>query len=173
MNVAETARLRLVQFEEQDAPFVFELLTDRDFLANIGDRGVHDVPSARHYIATGPAASYASNGFGMYKVELKDSSTPIGMCGLLRRATHPDVEIGFALLPGYRRSGYTLEAARAVMQLAQGPLKLTRVVAITALDNIASIRLLERLGLRFQGIVNFTSDGSESRLFVADLSAAT
>jgi [ribosomal protein S5]-alanine N-acetyltransferase len=166
VKVAETTRLRLRQFEQRDAPFIVELLTDPEFLRNIGDRGVHDEADAQRYIASGPVASYARNGFGLYKMELKDSSTAIGMCGLLRRDTHPDVEIGFALLPKYRRTGYTLEAARAVMQLAQHVLGLTRVVAITAPDNAASIRILERLNMKFAGMVHYTSDGGVSRLFV-------
>jgi [ribosomal protein S5]-alanine N-acetyltransferase len=173
MMVAETLRLRLVHFEERDAPFVVALLTDPDFLNNIGDRGVHDEESARRYIASGPVASYARNGFGLYKMELRDASTAIGMCGLLRRDTHPDVEIGFAVLPAYRRAGYTLEAAHAVMRLARGPLGLKRLVAITAPDNQASGHLLERLGLKFERVVHFTTDGRESRLFVWPHDAAT
>jgi RimJ/RimL family protein N-acetyltransferase len=88
------------------------------------------------------------------------------MCGLLRRDTHPDVEIGFALLPGARRQGYALEAAGATMRLAVESLGLKRIVAITAPDNSDSIRILERVGLRFERLVRFAPDGSESRFFV-------
>jgi len=163
--IAETVRLRLRQLTPDDGPFIFELLNDPDFLANIGDRGVRAADDARAYIADGPLASYARYGFGLYLVELKDAAA-IGLCGLLHRHTHPDVEIGFALLPRFRRQGYTLEAARAVMRLGTGALGLTRIVAIAAPGNVASIRILESLGLVFERAVQFAEDGRESRLFV-------
>jgi [ribosomal protein S5]-alanine N-acetyltransferase len=163
--IAETARLRLRQLTPDDGPFIFELMNDTDFLANIGDRGVRAADDARAYIADGPLASYARYGFGLYLVELKDAAA-IGLCGLLHRHTHPDVEIGFALLPRFRRRGYTLEAARAVMRLGTGSLGLTRIVAIAAPGNVASIRILESLGLVFERPVHFAEDGRESQLFV-------
>ena len=71
MTVAETARLRLRRLENHDAPFILELLTDAAFLANIGDRGVHDIASAERYIAEGPGPSYARHGFGLFAVALQ------------------------------------------------------------------------------------------------------
>ena len=163
--VAETARLRLRRLREADAAFIHELLNDPDFLTQIGDRGVRSAEDARHYLANGPVASYTRHGFGLYLVELRASAAPIGICGLLRRETHPDVEIGFAFLPRYRRQGYALEAAQATMRLGTATFGLRRIVAITALDNAASIAILESLGFEFAGLVRFTDDG-ESRLFV-------
>lgn len=171
MTVTETARLRLRRLSSADAAFVLELHSDPDFLANIGDRGVHSLEDAQRYIADGPAMSYERLGFGLYLVELKDTRAALGLCGLLRRDSHPDVEIGFAFLPRARRRGYALEAAAATLQLAVHALGLTRIVAITALDNAGSIRILERLGLRFERMVHFTPDGRESRLFVFERAA--
>lgn len=167
MNVCETARLRLRHLEERDAAFIVELLNDADFLRNVGDRGVRNEDDVRRYLAEGPHASYARHGFGLYLVELRAAGCAIGMCGLLRRDTHPDVEIGFALLPQHRGHGYALEAARATLQLATRKFGLTRVVAITAPENSASIDLLETLGFRYERVVRFTADG-DSRLFVLE-----
>lgn len=168
MYVAETAHLQLRELTSDDAQFIFELLTDPDFIRNIGDRGVHSVADAQHYIESGPRASYARYGYGLYLVELKDPVTAIGMCGLLRRDSHDDVEIGFALLPRFRRNGYTVEAARAVMQLGLGALGLSRIVAIAAPFNIPSIKILERLGMKYERRVFFAPGGSESSLFVLE-----
>jgi RimJ/RimL family protein N-acetyltransferase len=168
MTVCETRRLQLRHVSESDAPFILELLTDPDFLANVGDRGVHSLHEAQRYIVSGPGASYARYGFGLWVVELKAPALAIGLCGLLRRDTHPDVEIGFALLPAFRRQGYALEAARATLQVGTQLLGLTRIVAITAPTNRGSIRILESLGLTFERMVRFTADGGESRLFVLD-----
>jgi [ribosomal protein S5]-alanine N-acetyltransferase len=165
MSVCESARLSLRHMSDGDAPFIVALLNDPDFLRNVGDRGVRNEDDARRYIAQGPQASYARYGFGLWLAELRPSAVAIGMCGLLRRDTHPDVEIGFAFLPPYRGRGYASEAAQATMQLATHNLGLSRVVAITALDNAASGAILEKLGFRFERLVHYTADG-ESRLFV-------
>lgn len=163
--LCESARLRLRHVQDSDARFVVTLHNDADFRRNVGDRGVRDEDTARGYLAQGPVASYARYGFGLWLVELRSSAVAIGMCGLLRRDTHPDVEIGFAFLPQYRKQGYALEAAQATMHFATHNLALSRVVAITVPDNAASGAILEKLGFRFERMVRFTADG-ESRLFV-------
>jgi len=165
MSVPESVRLRLRELGDGDAPFIVALLNDPDFRRYVGDRGVRNEQDALVYLAQGPRASYARHGFGLWLVELRSSPVAIGMCGLLRRDTHPDVEIGFAFLPQFRRQGYALEAARATMQLATQTLQLSRVVAITAPDNAVSGAMLEKLGFRFERLVRYTDDG-ESRLFV-------
>ncbi len=167
MWVIETARLRLRHLSSADAAFIVELLNDADFIANVGDRGMRSVDDARRYIADGPVLSYVRFGFGLNLVELKGSGVPIGICGLLKRDTHPDVEIGFATVPHARRHGYTLEAAKAAMQWGIDTCGLERIVAITAPHNRYSIRILERLGLKLERIGQFTA-GAESCLFALD-----
>jgi [ribosomal protein S5]-alanine N-acetyltransferase len=165
LTITETTRLRLRELEAADAPFILELLTDPDFRANVGDRGVHDLDSARRYTAQSAGASYRAYGFGLWLVERKADGRPLGLCGLLRRDTHPDTELGFALAAQARGQGYALEAASAVLEIARARFGLERLVAITAPANAASIRLLERLDFRYQRMVRFSADG-ESRLFV-------
>lgn len=145
-----------------------ELLNEPDFLRNIGDRGVRDRESAARYIGAGPAASYAANGFGLYCVLLRSTNEPIGICGLLRRDTLPDVDIGFAFLDRHRGHGYALEAARETMAQAAG-LHLPRIVAITVEDNPPSIRLLEKLGFRFERVVQLGMDPTPLKLFAIEL----
>lgn len=166
MTVTETARLRLRRLTFDDSPFLVELLNDRDFLANIGDRGVHSIADAHRYLTNGPLASYEQYGFGLYLMELKDPPTAIGMCGLLHRASHPDVELGFALLPDFRGRGYIQEAARATLQLGMETLGLRIIVAIAAPGNTISTHILRRLGFVYDRRVRFTDDGGESCLFV-------
>ena len=106
MIVCSSERLQLRHLVDTDAAFILELLNDPDFIRNIADRGVSTVEAAAQYISAGPAASYARFGFGLFLVELRDPTVPIGICGLLRRDSHPDVEIGFAYLPAFRGQGY-------------------------------------------------------------------
>ena len=165
MTVLETERLVLRMLSADDAEFILELLNQPSFLRYIGDKGVRNTEDAVRYIQTGPQASYERFGFGLYLVELKDSEVPIGMCGLLKRETLPDVDVGFAFLPAYWSQGYAFEAAAAVMNYGRAALGLRRIVAITTLDNAASIKLLEKIGLRFEGLVKLTEDQPEVRLF--------
>jgi ribosomal-protein-alanine N-acetyltransferase len=168
VTVIETERLLLRRLTAADAPFILALLTDADFLAQVGDRGVHNLEDARRYVREGPGASYARYGFGLNAIQLKRTSAAVGLCGLLRRDSHPDVEIGFALLPQARGQGVALEAAAATLSWGLNTLALKRVVALTAPDNTASIRILERIGLHFERMVQYSADGHDSRLFVLE-----
>ena len=153
--VFESARLRLRHVADEDAPFILGLLNDPGWLRYIGDRGVRTLDDARKYIAEGPRRMYAEHGFGLYLVERKADGTPLGLCGLIRRDTLPDVDIGFALAEPFRGQGYAHEAAAATLRHAREALQLTRVVAIAMPANVASTRLLERLGLRFERTITF------------------
>ena len=62
--------------------------------------------AARTYIGTGPAAMYERHGIGLLLVAMKDSGTPIGICGLIKRETLDDVDIGFAFLPEHWGKGF-------------------------------------------------------------------
>jgi len=162
MTVLETERLSLRRFTVDDAGFILTLLNEPAFLRYIGDKKVRNLDDARQYILNGPVASYERHGFGLNCVELRDSHTPIGMCGLLKREELPDPDIGFALLPDYRNQGFAFEAAEAVLKDASN---VPRILAITSLDNEASINLLHRLGFSFEEIIKPSPDREPLRLF--------
>ena len=159
-----SARLQLRELGVDDAGFMLELLNDESFLLNIGDRGVRTLDDAASYILNGAVASYARHGFGLWAVELTETGACIGICGLIRREGLDDVDIGYALLPAWRGQGYALEAARTVMDVATRQFGLRRIVAITSLENPASARLLEKIGLRFERVIRLRDD-EEVRLF--------
>jgi len=163
--VLETERLVLVRLSKDDARFLLELLNEPSFLRFIGDKGVRTEADARLYVETGPLASYERFGFGLWRVELKESGEPIGMCGLLKREALPDVDVGFAFLPRFWSKGYAFESASAVLAHARDALGLKRLLAITAPDNAPSIRLLEKLGFRFERMAQVPEDGPEVKLF--------
>jgi RimJ/RimL family protein N-acetyltransferase len=168
MKVLETDRLVLRHLETTDAAFIFDLVNDPSFIRFIGDKGVRNLDDARNYILNGPVASYERFGFGLFAVELRDGGQPIGMCGILRRDTLPDPDIGFAFLPAYRNQGYGFESAAAVMTYATEVLGLPRVLAITSPDNDASGSLLEKIGFRFEQTVRLSADADEVKLFSSE-----
>jgi RimJ/RimL family protein N-acetyltransferase len=167
--VLETARLILRRLSADDADFILDLLNQPSFLRYIGDKGVRNSDDAIRYIETGPIASYERFGFGLYLVELKETGASIGMCGLLKRDSLPDVDVGFAFLPDYWSQGFAFESAAAVMNYGREALGLRRIVAITSLDNDASIKLLEKLGLRFEGLIKLSEDQPEVKLFASSV----
>jgi RimJ/RimL family protein N-acetyltransferase len=166
MTVLETERLWLRPMSVDDAEFILALLNEPSFLRYIGDKQVRNLEDARQYILNGPVASYERHGLGLLLVEMKGSQMPIGMCGLLKRDELPEPDIGFALMPDFWNKGLAFEAAAAVLQDARDRLKLERLLAITSLDNDASIKLLERLGFKFDRITRLAPDREEIRLFV-------
>jgi len=168
MTVLETERLTLRHFNTDDAPFILSLVNEPSFLRHIGDKKVRTLEDARQYILNGPVATYERHGFGLYQVELKDTHTAVGMCGLLKRAELPQPDIGFAFLPDFWNKGFAFEAAAAVLTDARERLKLNRILAIVNPDNDSSIKLLEKLGLKYERNVMLAADRDEVKLFATD-----
>ncbi|WP_257348349.1 GNAT family N-acetyltransferase [Pseudalkalibacillus decolorationis] len=167
MKVIETDRLILRWLSTDDASFILKLLNDPSWLRFIGDKGVRTLENARNYILTGPMDMYDRLGFGLYLTEIKEGKIPVGICGLIKRDSLEDVDIGFAFLSRFQSKGYAYEAASATM--AYGiDLGLNRIVAITTKDNYDSIRLLEKIGMKFGRNVLLPPDTEELKLFTSD-----
>jgi RimJ/RimL family protein N-acetyltransferase len=169
LKILETERLLLRQFTTADAEFIFEQLNEPSFIQNIGDRGVRTLADANSYLVNGPIASYAKNGFGLYLVVLKETHEPIGMCGLIKRDGLDDVDIGYSFLPKFWSKGYAVEAALATKEYARDVIGLKRLVAITDPANEGSIRVLEKIGLRFEKMVRLSANDIELKLFGTEL----
>ena len=163
--VLETGRLILRRMTPADAPFMLETLNEPSFIRNVADRGVRTLEAAVDYIRTKIMPSYQQFGFGFYIVELKECGTPIGVCGLVKRETMDHVDIGYALLDRFSGNGYAYEAAAALMEHGRTVHGLNRIVGVTAPDNQRSIKLLERLGLRFERMVQLPGFEGEGKLF--------
>ncbi len=150
MKAIVTERLTIRPFTLDDAAFIVALLNDSDWLRFIGDKAVKTEEDARRYLAAGPMAMYALHGFGLCAIERTKDRSTIGMCGLIRREGLTDVDIGYALVPEARGQGFALEAAQAVLEHGLTTLGIDRIVAITDPDNVASTRVLEGIGMRFE-----------------------
>ena len=75
------------------------------------------------------------------------------------------IDVGYALLPEFRSKGYAFEATKAVLAFAKNDLQIDPIVAITNIDNIKSCKLLERLGLKFDKIIQLDDEGVKCRLY--------
>jgi RimJ/RimL family protein N-acetyltransferase len=165
MKILETKRLTLRPLRTDDADFMLELMNEPAFIRNVADRGIRNRADATAYIEEKILPSYANFNFGFYRVDLKETSAPIGICGLVKRETLQDVDVGFSILERYWGNGYAFEAAAAMMEYGRTILGLARIVGVTARGNLASIGLLEKLGLKFQRKIHLPGYGKESLLF--------
>lgn len=161
----ETERLRLREFTLDDTGFIIELLNSPGWIRFIGDRNVKTEEQAINYLENGPLKSYMKNGFGLSLVERKDDNKAIGMCGIIWRENLENPDIGFAFLPEYNGRGYAFEISSATLYYAKDKLGLSRISAITLEDNVSSIRLLEKLGLRFTRTFSFPNSEEELLLY--------
>jgi len=161
----ETERLTIRPLTPRDARFIFELVNEPPWLAYIGNKGVLTLDDADAYIRKGPMRMYADRGFGLCLVERKGDGTPMGMCGLIKRDTLADVDLGFAFLQRFWGAGYAREAAAATVAFARDALRLPRIVAITTRDNHRSSQLLRKLGFGFEDHVKPEADGDELELY--------
>jgi RimJ/RimL family protein N-acetyltransferase len=168
MIVLQTERLRLRHMTTDDAEFMLRMWNDPAWHRYIGDRGIRTIDAAREHILNGPVAMVARHGFGFHVVERKEDGRPIGVCGLAKRDFLDDVDIGYAFLPEYGGKGYAFEAAQGVLVQAR-ELGLKRLVATVVPENAASIRLLEKLGLRLERTFKAPDSTRALQLFAMDL----
>ncbi|MGM0629787.1 MAG: GNAT family N-acetyltransferase [Pseudomonadota bacterium] len=161
--VCETKRLIVRQFELSDAPFIVSLLNDNLFIWYIGDKNVRMHEDATNYLKIGPMASYEKHGFGLNLVCLKETHTPIGMCGLLKRDELASPDLGYAFLPEYSGKGYAREAAENTLKAVMKTCSLDTVVAVTLPDNLRSNKLLETIGFSFKETIELY--GSQNNLY--------
>ncbi|PIZ03655.1 MAG: GNAT family N-acetyltransferase [Gammaproteobacteria bacterium CG_4_10_14_0_8_um_filter_38_16] len=148
MIILKTDRLILRTFEERDINAMSLINQDPvvcEFLPAIGNRESTE-KLIRLFIQ-----HQQDHGFSPYAVELKSTSEMIGWCGLMIPSFNahftPAVEIGWRLAYEQWNQGYATEAAKAVLQYAFERLKLEEVVSFTAVDNMRSRRVMEKIGL--------------------------
>ena len=165
VNVIETNRLTHRKLTLDDAEFILDLLNQPSFIQFIGDRGVRTLEDAREFLSKRLIESYERFGFGLYLTLLKEGQIPIGICGLVKRDSLDDIDIGFAFLPQYWLKGYAFESASAVLTYAKNTLGIKRIVGIATPDNHGSIRVLEKIGLQFERMVKLSADDGELKLF--------
>lgn len=150
-SILTTERLRLDRLVEKDADLMLRVWNDPDFIRFVGDRGIRTRDQAVDALRTGVLRLWRESGYGPYRVSLRDGGESIGVCGLFRREILDSPDIGFGLLPAARGRGYAFEAASVVLAHLRKDLEFGRVLAIVSPGNAASVRIIEKLGMRREG----------------------
>lgn len=163
--VITTERLKLRVLTPDDAAFYLALVNDPAFITNIRDKGIRTLEQARADIVSGPMANQEQIGFSLYAMERKEDGQAIGLCGLVKRETLKNVDIGYALLPQFTGQGYAKEAARATMEYANKHLRISKLAGITSPENSASNKLLQSLGFTFEAVVVLDGESRDTNLY--------
>ena len=160
-----TDRLSLRWLTEDDAGLMLDLWNDPDFIQHVGDRGIRTLEQARQAMREGLLDLYRKYGYGPFLMVTPGDGAKLGICGLFKRDNLEDPDIGFGLLPAYRRKGYVYEAAKAVVEHARSSLGLERLSAIVSPENTASVRLLEKLGMELTGPIRMPDEDEDILLY--------
>lgn len=161
----ETDRLILQPTTSADAEFIFELVNTPKWFKNIGDRNVKSLEAAKVYIKERMTPQLEKLGYGNYTLIRKVDNRKIGTCGLYDREGLEGIDIGFALLPGYENLGYGYESASKLLEVGINVFHIKRISAITTKENIASQKLIEKLGLKYVNTINIPNDEEELLLY--------
>lgn len=145
-TITTTERLRLREMTADDAENAYLLNKDPDVLRYTGDEPFASVEAARAFLSA--YSDYKRNGYGRWVVERKEDGAFLGWCGLkLHESGY--VDLGYRLSRPFWGKGYASEAARSCLVLGFERFKLDAIIGRTAQDNERSIRVLEKLGMRY------------------------
>lgn len=151
----ETVRLQYRAFTVDDAEAVFSLNSHPDVMRYTGEPVLRSLQAARDAIAS--HKDFDEVGYGRWGCVLKETQAVIGFCGLKFLRDLELVDVGFRFLPEYWGRGLATEACTASLEFGFSTLQLDQVFGLVLPDNAASIRVLEKVGMRLDG--EFVYDG--------------
>ncbi|SHJ14919.1 GNAT family N-acetyltransferase [Flavobacterium terrae] len=144
----DTERVFSKPLDILDYEFIYKLLNTEGWKRFIGDRNIHSNEEAKLYI---DKIEKAEN-IKYFVITEKKTHKKIGLFTIIKREflNHPD--IGFAFLPEFNGKGFAYETSKAFMEILSK--EHSGLSAITNLDNVNSIKLLKKLGLKFKEVIN-------------------
>jgi len=146
MPEIETARLQLRHFTLEDLDNLFRLYSDVEVMRYLSLRTREQTQESLHK----HIQQWQQYNFGMWAVMHKDSGKMIGRCGLGLLENTPEVELGYVFDKSYWNMGLATEASQATLKYGFEEVKLDRIVAIAQPENIASVRVIQKVGMKYQ-----------------------
>ena len=150
MQILETPRLIIRYFTIRDLDDLVPILGDPQVM-EFSIVGVHDRQQIRRFLEQ-RLLSYLDPGFGLYALVCKENRELIGYCGFFvqKIEKYQEVEIGYRLAAKYWGRGLATEAAQTIYQYGKERFNLKRFVCLIEPENIRSIRVAEKLGMKFE-----------------------
>lgn len=164
MKTIETGRLYLRPLATSDAENLFNLNLDPEVLVFSGDVPFESVCQARQFISD--YDQYRKYGVGRMAVIEKSTDTFVGWCGLRFDAQTKEYDIGFRFFKNKWNQGFATESARACLEHGFTELQLPSIIGRVMQDNIASVSVLKKIGLRF--LKTFDFEGREGLIYRID-----
>jgi ribosomal-protein-alanine N-acetyltransferase len=142
----ETERLLIEPLKLDDGDFMFKLLNTEGWIKFISNRNIKTKEDATAYIQK----ILHDVNYTYLVFSLKETNSPIGLVTLIKRDFLDYCDIGFAILPEYENSGYSLEATcKFLLEIEKSKLY-TKIVAITVPENVSSISLLKKMDFIYE-----------------------
>lgn len=159
----ETPRLLMREFALSDAQAVYEFSSDPEVCRWTGDELICTLADAENIIRNTWLAEYKKYGYARYALIHKADDKVIGFSGIKFEPSLNAPDIGYRMLPQYWGKGLGLEAAQATLDYAYKVLKLEKVVAEAVVENVASNRILQKIGLKL--VDTYEKDGFMINLY--------
>lgn len=163
-KIVQNDAIYLRKLSISDGKYFFELNNDPKVLKFTGDFPFFDLDAAKLFLSD--YSNYKRDGYGRWAVCLQKNDEFIGWCGLRKSQESGLVDIGFRFYTSYWGKGYATMAARLCINYGFETLELSQIVANTYIENLASIRVLEKCGLAFNK--NIMYDGREAVFYTID-----
>jgi [ribosomal protein S5]-alanine N-acetyltransferase len=159
-----TARVELKAFTEEDVEAFYKLNTSPEVMKYTGESGPESIAAAREAILAYP--DFDEVGYGRWACHLKAENRIIGFCGLKYLKDLQEVDLGYRFLPEYWGIGLATETSLAVINFGLTTLSLNRIIGLVLPENVASVRVLEKCGMRFEQ--EFTYDDQKALLYAIE-----
>lgn len=148
--IFQTPRLLLRRFTIADAPLILELNSDPEIVKYIHEPTLKTTKQAEEILKDIILPQYQNN-LGRWAIHIRESNEFIGWCGLKYRPELDEIDLGYRLMQKAWGCGYATEAARHTIEYAFDVLNLKLITARAHIENIASIKVLEKIGMEFTG----------------------
>lgn len=160
-TIASGDQVSLRPIVPDDAQSYLSLVTDPLWTRFIGETSLRTTAHAEAFITSKIQGHYKDFGYGLWAVIEREQGSWAGVCGSLRRdwLEHPD--LGFALLPDFRRRGFARSACELTLQWMRQNTDHRTLQAILTPDNEQSKSLLQVLGFLIVGDVTSPSSAQE------------
>jgi len=155
--IFETERLILREFETTDAENLYKLNSDHEVIKFTGNKPFKSIIEVREFVQN--YRDYKRNGFGRWSVILKENLNFIGWCGL-KLNDDGIIDIGFRFFRSEWNKGYATESAIATLKYGFETLKLKEIIGRASTENRSSIRVLEKIGMKYWKTENYDKIGS-------------
>ena len=153
--IFQTPRLILRQFTEGDAPLILALNSDPEIVKYVHEPTLKTEEQAKKILLDIILPQYKNN-LGRWAIHTKDNMDFIGWCGLKYRPELDEIDLGYRLMQKAWGKGYATEAAQHSLNFGFNNLNLKLITGRTHIENLASIKVLEKIGMDFigEGIVD-------------------